>query len=70
MIPSSPGEELGDIFKSTLFILPGVIAERSKGVIFWGAGDGITWSIHMWRLGFLGLLYWELVPLDGCKVVI
>ena len=36
VIPSSPGEELDDLFMRTLFILTEVIAERSKGVIFSG----------------------------------
>ena len=34
-------------FSWALFILPGVIAKRSKGVIFCGSGDGITLSIPM-----------------------
>ena len=63
MIPSSPGEELNDLFMSTLFILPGVISERLKGVIFSGSGDHITLSIHRGRPGFSGVLYRELVPL-------
>ena len=36
MILSFPGEELDDLFMNTLFILPGVIAERSKDIIFLG----------------------------------
>ena len=42
MIPSSPGKELDDLFMSTPFILPKVIAERLKSVIFSGSGGGIT----------------------------
>ena len=42
MITSSPGEELDDLFMSTLFILPEVIAEILKGAIFSGSGGGIT----------------------------
>ena len=63
MILLSPGEEMDDLFMSTLFILPGVITERSKGVIFSGSGDGITSSIHRGRPGFSGVLYRKLVPL-------
>ena len=63
VIPSLSGDELDDLFARTFFILPGVIGDRSKGVISSGSGDGITSSIHTGRPGFLGVLYRELVPL-------
>ena len=63
MILSFPGEELDVLFMNTLFILPGVIAERSKDIIFSGSGDGITLSIHRTRPGFSGVLYRELAPM-------
>ena len=47
---------------STLFILPGVIAERSKGVIFSGSGVALLQSIGGGP-GFSGVLYRELVAL-------
>ena len=63
VILSSLGEELDDLFASTLFILPGVIAERSKGVISSRSGDGITSSIHLGRGWFSEVLYRELLPM-------
>ena len=61
--PSSPGDELDDLFARTFFILPGSIGDRLKGVISSGSGDGITSSIHAGRPGLSEVLYRELAPL-------
>ena len=69
VILSSPGEELDDLFASTLFILPGVIAERSKSVISSKSGDGITSSIHFGKmLVFRSILLGAVAIGAGCKI--
>ena len=63
VISSSPGEELDDLFARALFMLLGVIAERSNGGISSGLGYGITSSIHFGSPGASKVLDQEFVLL-------
>ena len=63
VIPSSLGEEVDDLFARALFMLQGVIADRSNGVASSASGGGITSSIHFGGPGTSGVLYREFVVL-------
>ena len=71
MIPSSPGDELNDLFARTLFILPGVIGDRSERVISSWSGDGITFIIPYWKTWVLkGVVSGVRAISYVCKVIV
>ena len=57
MIPSSPVEELDDLFMSTLFILSAVIEMTLLRQSTGGGLDSQGCHIHRGRPGFSGMLY-------------